>query len=118
MTMYINMNMRIIMAMNIYISPQNEKKLRNYGKDLNHRGHTMSGLVNKLLEKHFYDRVVGKLKAKPSSESLEPTEPDIATPIKTIKKKPTGTSSPGTVTSSSICPKHNIEKDICKFMKH
>jgi hypothetical protein len=44
--MYITMNMCILITMNIYISPVNEKYLREQQEN------TMSGLVNELLTHH------------------------------------------------------------------
>lgn len=46
-----NMNMRIIMNMNIYITPDNEKKLQEF----RNRGLSMSGLINGLLNEFFGD---------------------------------------------------------------
>ncbi len=45
------MNMCIIMNMNIYISPENEKNLREYAST--HPNYSMSGLINLLLANHF-----------------------------------------------------------------
>lgn len=44
------MNMYIVMNMNIYISPQNEERLRNEA--------SMSGLINKLLSEHYGQETV------------------------------------------------------------
>lgn len=46
MTMYMYMNMCIIMSMNIYITPDNEQRIRQHGG-------SMSGLVNQLLAEYF-----------------------------------------------------------------
>lgn len=46
------MNMRIIMYMNIYITPQNEMYLKKTKAD----GESMSGLVNRLLNEHFAEQ--------------------------------------------------------------
>ena len=57
----INMNMRIVMNMNIYITPQNQKRLAIH----KNKGESMSGLINGLLDAHF-----GEIK-----ESEPPVEP-------------------------------------------
>lgn len=47
--MFVRINMRIIIDMNIYIAPDNEKRLREYAE----KGNTMSGLINALLVQFF-----------------------------------------------------------------
>lgn len=63
--------MCILVSMNIYISPKNEERLREY-QDPNH---SMSGLINGLLEEYFSD--------------VE-TAPAVAKAIKAIAAAPTG----------------------------
>lgn len=54
--MTMTMNMRIIMTMNIYIKPELEDRLR--------KEPTMSGLINNLLERHYFDTVGEKTQAE------------------------------------------------------
>lgn len=76
-----NMNMRIVMYMNIYITPKNERLLRDWHTE--NDDVTMSGLINKLLEEHFsVNEYAGRQSGTPpetwvSPKKLEPQTPKV-----------------------------------------
>lgn len=61
------MCMRILMSMNIYITRENEQKLRQL------EGYTMSGIINYLLDNYFKTHNVSEIK-----EKIEPKAAEIA----------------------------------------
>ncbi len=86
------MTMCIIIYMNIYISKENEKKLRQL------EDWTMSGLINYLLTEYWKTHTVKGVKTQ--------VEPEIK---KLVEKK---------IEKSSLCKIHAMDKRYCRLMKH
>lgn len=79
--LHMNMNMCIVMNMNIYITPDNENKLRNHGG-------SMSGLINGLLDNYFNGLSSNGRTADFDSANLgsSPSEPARPTPVTSTPK--------------------------------
>jgi hypothetical protein len=114
------MYMRIIMNMNIYITPSNEKLLRDYALDENHQGNTMSGLINRLLVEYFGTPgenrgdakiYVSKTGKRLSVASLPPKEPVASIPSVFVKNKSEPTAQ--REASPKAC-KHGMHPELCK----
>jgi hypothetical protein len=102
-----NMSMCIVIYMNIYINPTNEKLLREYAKDVNNEGNTMSGLINKLLTYHFGAGTPTENTPLPkNSEVSNPA--DIIDDLFTPEKNSLG-ASPIPVTSEQACCLNEIQ---------
>lgn len=90
------MNMCMIMTMNIYISPENEKHLR--------KEESMSGLINRLLGEYYsQERVTKKVRIETPAEKITSG----ATPKPKVLFESFG---------SSLC-KHGADPAFCKHAK-
>lgn len=76
------------MTMNIYITPDNENKLRRYAEDVG----SMSGLINRLLAEHFDGPLNTTIKKVYAMTNSEPTNVEIDdTPPEKLKRLATPT---------------------------
>lgn len=97
--------------MNIYITRENTEKLRQEG--------SMSGLINRLLEKHYAPLGTDA----PSAEKAPRDEVTWVKEEGFAKVIPSGIPNKIEIQSTpkaeqGLCKTHGVPKDVCKMMKH